>query len=357
MEIRQAKEEYTMKKRMAAGLLLVLLCTGCAAAPAQNFGAASESQNPAENAMRKEETDPETTQARENTEHKITQEAQMAVQSAMYLHESLYAAGLFHEEDETAAAGQSQGEAETETTGQSQTAAKAETTVQSQAAAETETAGLSNKEGKTTMADAEPDETGMTLYADGFSYEPINDEVKQRIYGLSYKEDCTVPYEELRYVRVRYIDFDGLSQEGELICNKAIAQDLVEIFYELYQASYPIEKIRLIDEYNADDDLSCLDNNTSCFNYRVVGGSTNLSKHALGLAIDINPFYNPYVTYPNGVERISPPGSEPYADRSLDFPYKIDESDLCYQLFAAHGFTWGGHWKTLKDYQHFQKSL
>lgn len=334
-----------MKKRMAAGLLLVLLCSGCAAAPAQSFGAASESQNPAENAMRKEETNPETTQARENTEHKLTQEAQMAVQSAMYLHESLYAAGLFHEEDETAAAGQSQGEAETETTGQSRTAA------------ETETAGLSNKEDETTMAAAEPDGTGMTLYADGFSYEPINDEVKQRIYGLSYKEDCTVPYEELRYVRVRYIDFDGLSQEGELICNKAIAQDLVEIFYELYQASYPIEKIRLIDEYNADDDLSCLDNNTSCFNYRVVGGSTNLSKHALGLAIDINPFYNPYVTYPNGVERISPPGSEPYADRSLDFPYKIDESDLCYQLFAAHGFTWGGHWKTLKDYQHFQKSL
>lgn len=345
MEIRQAKEEYTMKKRMAAGLLLVLLCSGCAAAPAQNSGAALESQNPAENVMRKEETNPETTQSRENTEHKITQEAQTAVQSAMYLHESLYAAGLFHEEAETAAAGLPQVKAETETTGQSQTAA------------ETETAGLSNKEGETTMAAAEPDGTGMTLYADGFSYEPINNEVKERIYGLSYKEDCTVPYEELRYVRVRYIDFDGLMQEGELICNKAIAQDLVEIFYELYQASYPIEKIRLIDEYNADDDLSCLDNNTSCFNYRVVGGSTNLSKHALGLAIDINPFYNPYVTYPNGVERISPPGSEPYADRSLDFPYKIDESDLCYQLFAAHGFTWGGHWKTLKDYQHFQKAL
>lgn len=333
MEIRQAKEEYTMKKRMAAGLLLVLLCSGCAAAPAQNSGAALESQNPAENVMRKEETNPETTQSRENTEHKITQEAQTAVQSAMYLHESLYAAGLFHEEAETATAGLPQVKAETETT------------------------GLSDREAETAMSAAEPDGTGMTLYADGFSYEPINDEVKQRIYGLSYKEDCTVPYEELRYVRVRYIDFDGLMQEGELICNKAIAQDLVEIFYELYQASYPIEKIRLIDEYNADDDLSCLDNNTSCFNYRVVGGSTNLSKHALGLAIDINPFYNPYVTYPNGVERISPPGSEPYADRSLDFPYKIDESDLCYQLFAAHGFTWGGHWKTLKDYQHFQKAL
>ena len=86
-------------------------------------------------------------------------------------------------------------------------------------------------------------------------------------------------------------------------------------------------------------------------------GSKKLSKHALGLAIDINPVYNPYVTYPDGQIRITPVGSEIYADRTQDFPYKIDESDLCYQLFMSHGFTWGGNWNTLKDYQHFQKSF
>lgn len=192
-------------------------------------------------------------------------------------------------------------------------------------------------------------------YQPGFYYEPITDTIKKRIYGLSYKEDCTIPYEDLRYVSVLYVDFNDKMEVGEIICNKSIAEDLVEIFYELYQAEYPIEQIRLIDEYNADDDLSCLDNNTSCFNYRVVAGTTKLSKHAQGLALDINPFYNPYVTYPNGVEHISPPGSESYADRNADFAYKIDKNDLCYQLFTAHGFTWGGNWKTLKDYQHFQK--
>lgn len=191
----------------------------------------------------------------------------------------------------------------------------------------------------------------------GFYYTAITDDIKARINGLSYKEDCTVPYEDLRYVSVQYVDFNNEIQTGEIICNKAIAQDLVEIFYELYKAAYQIDKIRLIDEYNADDDLSCLDNNTSSFNYRTVGGTGNLSKHALGLAIDINPFYNPYVTYPNGTIRISPPGSEAYADRSADFPHKIDENDLCYQLFTAHGFTWGEYWKSLKDYQHFQKAL
>ena len=192
-------------------------------------------------------------------------------------------------------------------------------------------------------------------YQSGFFYEPITDKIKARINGLSYKDNCTVPYEDLRYLNVLYCNFEGESITGEIICNKAIAQDLLEIFYELYENNYPIEKIKLIDEYNADDDLSCAENNTSSFNYRVVGGTTKLSKHALGLAIDINPFYNPYITYPNGVERISPAGSEPYADRNIDLPYLIKKGDLCYNLFIQHGFTWGGEWKTMKDYQHFQK--
>lgn len=194
-------------------------------------------------------------------------------------------------------------------------------------------------------------------YQEGFFYQSLTDDIKNRINGLSYKADCTVPYEELRYVSVLYEDFNGETRTGEIICNKAIARDLVEIFYELYCNHYQIDKIRLVDEYEADDDLSCAANNTSCFNFRKVYGSDNLSKHALGLAIDINPFQNPYVTYPDGVERISPPGSEPYADRDSGLPHMITEDDLCYQLFSAHGFTWGGHWRTLKDYQHFQKEL
>lgn len=195
------------------------------------------------------------------------------------------------------------------------------------------------------------------MYQDFFYDTEITPHIKKRIHKLSYKEDCTVPYSDLRYLNVLYVDFHHTVQTGEIICNKTIAHDLLEIFYELYQAGYQIDKIRLIDDYLADDDLSCLDNNTSCFNYRNIYGSDTLSLHALGLAIDINPFYNPYITYPNGTIRISPPGSEAYADRNADFPHKIDENDLCYQLFIGHGFTWGGHWKTIKDYQHFQKTL
>ena len=196
-----------------------------------------------------------------------------------------------------------------------------------------------------------------TIYAYGFYYEPLSDEIKEKITGVSFHENDNITYDDLRYLNVLYVDFEGNTQKGEIICNKAIADDLVEIFKELYDNKYQIDKIRLIDEYGGDDDLSCDDNNTSCFNYRVVGGTDSLSKHALGLAIDINPFQNPYITYPNGVERISPVGSEPYADRSSGLPHMILEGDLCYNLFIEHGFTWGGHWKTLKDYQHFQKTF
>ncbi len=208
------------------------------------------------------------------------------------------------------------------------------------------------------MASAHPE---RVTYAEGFFYEPISAEVESRIRGISYPEDDTdveVPLSDLSYVGVLYNDFDGNVAEGELICNNSIAPDLVEIFEELYRNGYQFERIELIDEYGGDDTLSMENNNTSCFNYRIVDGTDRLSKHAYGLAIDINPYYNPYVVFNkdgSGETYISPKGSEVYADRSKDFPYKIDENDLCYKLFIEHGFTWGGNWNSSKDYQHFQK--
>ncbi|MCI7789826.1 MAG: M15 family metallopeptidase [Lachnospiraceae bacterium] len=193
-------------------------------------------------------------------------------------------------------------------------------------------------------------------YMPDFYYEPLSDEMINKIYGISYKADCPVPYEDLRYVHILHINFNNEIMEGELICHRDVAQDMVEIFYELYVQNYQIEKVRLIDEYGADDKLSMIDNNTSCFNYRTVEGTNSISKHGLGLAIDINPFYNPYVTKNNdGTDYISPPGSESFVDRNKDFAHKITEDDLCYQLFTEHGFLWGGHWKYTKDYQHFYK--
>ena len=209
-----------------------------------------------------------------------------------------------------------------------------------------------------TTPSPEPTEDPAVQIMKEFYYAPLNEEQIDYITGCSYpknEDNLAITYDDLRYVHILHYDFEGNLAEGELICNNYIAQDLIEIFYELYINEYQLERVTLIENYDGDDTLSMTDNNTSCFNYRVVDGTTNLSKHAYGLAIDINPFYNPYVTYPGGKIRISPPGSEPYADRDADFPYKIDENDLCYKLFKEHGFTWGGDWNSSKDYQHFQK--
>ena len=212
---------------------------------------------------------------------------------------------------------------------------------------------------ESTSEETEPHPDRLT-YAEGFFSEPITPAIEERITGISYPADgsAEITLDELAYLNVLYNDFEGGVQTGELICNQYIAFDLLEIFEELYRSGYQFEEISLIDKYDGDDTLSMEHNNTSCFNYRIVDGTDHLSKHAYGLAIDINPFYNPYVIYNKdgtGETYISPQGSEVYADRSKDFPYKIDENDLCYKLFIEHGFTWGGNWNSSKDYQHFQK--
>ena len=112
----------------------------------------------------------------------------------------------------------------------------------------------------------------------------------------------------------------------------------------------------LIDEYGADDIKSMQDNNSSAFNYRVIAGTTKLSKHAMGLAVDINPLYNPFVLErEDGSLFISPEERRPYVDRTQIFPYKINANDICVTEFFKRGFEWGGDWTSRKDYQHFEK--
>lgn len=185
----------------------------------------------------------------------------------------------------------------------------------------------------------------------------ISDDIFQRMYKKSYKKNCTVPRSDLRYIRVLYYGFDKKTHIGEMVVNRRIAKDICSIFYKLYCKKYPVEKMVLVDEYNAVDEDSMADNNTSSFNYRPVSGTTHLSKHSYGMAVDINPLYNPYIHTINGKKVCEPVMGRKYLDRSKSFAYKIDKKDLCYKLFIKHGFTWGGSWKSVKDYQHFEKGI
>ena len=190
-----------------------------------------------------------------------------------------------------------------------------------------------------------------------FSIGEIDDATFARMQGRSYKAECPLPRSDLRYVKVLHVDAEGRIRLGELVCHRCVARDLVEIFRRLYDVRYPIERMVLIDDYDADDGASMRANNSSAFNFRYIQHSRSLSKHSLGTAVDINPLYNPYVRRVGGRTVVDPPEAAPYVDRTRDFPYKIERDDPCCREFLRHGFTWGGDWKSLKDYQHFEKAL
>ncbi len=162
-----------------------------------------------------------------------------------------------------------------------------------------------------------------------------------------------IDIKDLAYLQITYWGFDEKSHIGEMIVNKKVAQEVLDIFKEIYENKYPIEKIRLIDEYGANDEESMQDNNTSAFCYRVVKNSKKLSNHSLGIAIDINPLYNPYI---DG-KRIEPANAEIYKDRNIIVKGLIKKGDALYNAFIKRGWTWGGNWKTKKDYQHFEKEI
>ena len=204
------------------------------------------------------------------------------------------------------------------------------------------------------------DKTGQTAYKEGFSIHEISDDLFNRMKGgNTYKEDCIVPREDLRYLLVLHKDKEGNIHQGEMVVHKLIAEDVLEIFEQLYEAGYPIERMVLPDNYLADDEIMMRDNNSSCFNFRFISHTDRISRHGLGMAVDINTLYNPYhkiVKNEDGTEEeiIEPSTGQVFLDRTKDFDYKIEKGDLCYNLFIEKGFEWGGDWTDRKDFQHFE---
>ena len=188
-----------------------------------------------------------------------------------------------------------------------------------------------------------------------FAADPIPDGVWQRMQGKTYKENPYIGRDDLRHIRALHWDYDNQMHVGEMIVNKQIADRVATILRQLFDAKYPIQRMLLPDVYDADDETQMRDNNSSSFCYRAIAGTTKLSKHARGLAIDINTLYNPYYKdRADGTRFIQPATAEAYCDRTWDFPYKIDHDDLCFRLFTEAGFEWGGDWTSCKDFQHFE---
>jgi hypothetical protein len=169
---------------------------------------------------------------------------------------------------------------------------------------------------------------------------------------ISWRPGCPVHVKNLRLVTVTHWGFDGKPRTGKLVVHGDAAADIVTVMRRLYQARFPIRRMRLVDAYGADDYRSIEADNTSAFNCRTVGGTTRWSEHAYGLAIDINPIENPYVS--GGTT--SHPASRPYLDRSRRKKGMIHAGDAVVRAFASIGWGWGGYWSGVKDYQHFSAS-
>lgn len=165
----------------------------------------------------------------------------------------------------------------------------------------------------------------------------------------SWRPGCPLDVANLRAVDVSFWGYDGRVRTGRLIVAASLADQMVAIMRDLYDARFPIERIEPVDAYGGDDDQSMAANNTSAFNCRPVIGGSAWSEHSYGRAIDVNPLVNPYVRG----STVLPPGGAPYTDRDLDAPGMIHGGDEVVDAFAARGWKWGGYWSSPKDYQHF----
>ncbi|OFW79167.1 MAG: hypothetical protein A2Z48_03780 [Actinobacteria bacterium RBG_19FT_COMBO_70_19] len=172
---------------------------------------------------------------------------------------------------------------------------------------------------------------------------------RQLMRGSSWHAGCPVLLDDLRLVRITFLGFDGEAHRGRLVAHRRWAVELLGVFERLYERSFSIRRVRLVDRYGADDRTSMRHDNTSAFNCRTVAGTSVWSQHASGRAIDINPVENPYV---DG-SHVSPRRGRDYLDRADVRPGMIVKRDVVWRAFRRIGWEWGGAWRSAQDYQHF----
>jgi poly-gamma-glutamate synthesis protein (capsule biosynthesis protein) len=185
------------------------------------------------------------------------------------------------------------------------------------------------------------------------SVRPVDAHLQDRM-RFSHGPRCPVALADLRFLQMRYVGFDGEAHVGEMVVHQDVARDVVRVFRRLYDARWPIRRMRLVDEYRGDDGRSMAANNTSGYNCRRVAASPAWSDHAYGTAIDINPVQNPYLVGSS----VRPRNGLRFAtvDRSAAARVAvgvIHDDDVVVRAFAGIGWSWGGDWTSSPDYQHF----
>ncbi len=153
--------------------------------------------------------------------------------------------------------------------------------------------------------------------------------------------------QSLELINVPFIDFVGQNQTGQIVVARELAPEIAAIFAEIY--GFPIAHMTPLVAFDWSDDASMKANNCSGFNYRVKVGKTELSAHALGRAIDINPRQNPYIC-----GEITLPPRAVYDATAVG---TLLADGKVVRAFESRGWEWGGRWTSLLDYHHFEKPL
>ncbi len=188
------------------------------------------------------------------------------------------------------------------------------------------------------------------------SWTPVPENVWNSMQDKSWHPEFGCPdRDELAYLLIPIVDFEGRSRTGAMIAARSVADDLLDVFAELHAAAFPIERMEPVYRFDGSDDRSMDANNTSAFNCRLTTSGTRLSEHSYGKAVDINPVQNPYV---KGDTTLPPAGADYDTDRerASDRPGVIRKGDAVVRAFEAIGWQWGGDWSSSKDYQHFSLS-
>jgi len=196
-----------------------------------------------------------------------------------------------------------------------------------------------------------------TAKSETFEVQQIPDNLKTEIKEFkTWKEGCPIPVDRLRLIKFSYYDFEGKEKnEGQIVVMDASANRILKIFKELHAIKFPIAKANPIEYYKGSDEASMADNNTSAFNCREITGGSLPSIHSYGLAIDINPVQNPYISFDEKegcLTKILPAEGKNYINRANQ---KIGMAESVKNIFEKNGFfVWGGTWTSPIDWQHFQ---
>ncbi|SDI87523.1 D-alanyl-D-alanine carboxypeptidase [Actinokineospora alba] len=168
----------------------------------------------------------------------------------------------------------------------------------------------------------------------------------------TWRVDCPVGRDDLRYLTMSFWGYDGRAHTGEMIVNASVARNVTKVFEELFKNRFPLEEMRVTALPELDLHPTGDGNNTSAFVCRKTVRSTTWSAHAYGLAIDINPFCNPYIRG----DLVLPELASSYVDRKNVRPGMIFAGDIVVRAFRSIGWTWGGTWTSPVDIQHFSST-